>query len=69
MWILTSEYNQYDQEGSYFEDAWDHKPTREELLENEMVGERDIDHLLAGGGRRNYEHVWLNLFSYKENYD
>lgn len=31
MWILTSEYNDYDQHGAYFEAAFDVKPTFKEL--------------------------------------
>lgn len=32
-WVLTSEYNEYDQHGEYFVDVWDHKPSKEEVYQ------------------------------------
>jgi len=56
IWVLTEEYNDYDQHGEYFVHAWDHRPTREELLakgvpEKQMHCTDLPDHVLSGGGR------------------
>jgi hypothetical protein len=32
VWVLTKEYNEYDQYGEYFVHAWDHAPTANELF-------------------------------------
>jgi hypothetical protein len=66
MWILTEEYNDYDQYGEYFVYAWPCKPAKEELLkvlEYYMDG-RLLDHVYSGGGRTDrYESHW---YSFKE---
>ena len=31
IWVLTSEYNDYDQREEYFVHAWNHKPQLSEL--------------------------------------
>ena len=59
MWILTEEYNDYDQHGEYFLHAWLFKPTKSQLLEH--VDGSLLDHILAGGGRLGTEHVWYYL--------
>lgn len=73
IWILTEEYNDYDQHGAYFIEAWDHKPTREELekylsfhkdtLKNHINSQ--FDWLLSGGGRQKDEYTWYNLERHK----
>lgn len=54
VWILTSEYNDYDQHGAYFERVWKSKPTKEQLLDylswpkdNPYI-EKDIQFILEG---------------------
>jgi len=69
IWVLTSEYNDYDQHGAYFEQAWDHKPDREELVD--QLKDTDyrgwvpsyalVTHILEGGGRQGNEDTWYNL--------
>jgi hypothetical protein len=64
VYILTREENQYDQFGEYFVDVFANKPTKEQLqhlfIPNEEL-EININHLLEGGGRRNYEDTWYYL--------
>jgi len=62
IWVLTQEYNDYDQHGDYLICAWDHKPTSQELL-SEGITEPEIDHVLHGGGRINHEYSWYNLYT------
>ena len=62
IWVLTRCINAYDQDGEYFEHAWDHKPNKNELSE---VTEDDNEHshwlLETGGGRKKYEQEWYFL--------
>jgi hypothetical protein len=65
IWVLTEEYNDYYQHGEYFLEAWDHKPTREELIAATVEPQR-VEHVLAGGGRckgpgRYYDEQWYYL--------
>jgi len=62
IWIVTKEYNAYDQYGDYFCAAFNEKPTfkeLKELLPNEWNA--TIDKLTRGGGRENTEDSWYNL--------
>ena len=69
MWILTEEYNDYDQHGAYFVTAWTEKPSREEVARVCGIdtsgrftnSDKMIDHMLLGGGRVEYEYQWYNL--------
>lgn len=73
VWVLTTEYNQYDQEGAYLCAVWPAKPTVKQLAEffsytsassvvgNVMGALAFIMHLEAGGGRRGVEDQWYNL--------
>jgi hypothetical protein len=70
IWVLTKEYNAYDQYGEYFIHAWTHKPTAKELLDQGVPakswGDCDLhQHVLAGGGRRDngkvYDDEWYWL--------
>jgi hypothetical protein len=65
IWVLTRSHNEYDQYGDYFDGAWDHKPTIEEL--NKAGVEMDeIGWVWNGGGRQNdFVDVWYNLFEVK----
>ena len=61
MWIITFAVNAYDQEGDYFDRAFDKKPTVEELNKLGYDGE----HLINGGGRKGVEHTWYFLTEIK----
>lgn len=63
VWILTRDYNDYNQHGEYFVEVFASKPTREQLLKCD-VPEQDIEHVLNGGGRRDAKQDywdWFNL--------
>jgi len=61
MWVITFAINAYEQDGDYLERVFDHKPTNKELEELGYDGE----HLLKGGGRKNFEHKWYFLTELK----
>lgn len=60
IWVLTESYNDYDQHGEYYLQAWLSKPTKEDLIKV-GVNPGETDHVLAGGGRRNNEYQYYNL--------
>lgn len=71
-WVLTSEYNLYDQCGEYYICAFANKPNLKTLAEafsdvesiefkNIMDGVAFLEHVLGGGGRRDAEEYWYNL--------
>lgn len=59
LWIILRSINQYDQDGEYFEMAFDHKPSVKELNKLGYDGE----YLIEGGGRKNVEYEWYTLIS------
>lgn len=61
IWVLTSEYNEYDQHGEYFETVFIGKPTSEQIKKHCGVTEQGAVHILAGGGRVKNEDHWYNL--------
>ena len=72
VWILTSEYNEYDQMGEYFIAVFGEKPSLEKLantlkeeeniqFKNILEGIAFLHHLLNSGGRRGTEDKWYNL--------
>ena len=68
MYVLTREHNLYDQEGEYyvaiFKNIDDVKKRLKEVIKKDgYSGGSDelLNHILEGGGRRNYEEVWFNL--------
>ena len=61
IWILTEEYNDYDQHGEYFVDCFKNKPTKEQLQTYTNENDTGLNHLLNGGGRIRYEGHWYNL--------
>jgi hypothetical protein len=72
VWILTSEVNDYDQHGKYFQGVFSEKPTIETLAiffakNDKQVGHNIpsalalIEHIRAGGGRRGNEDMWYYL--------
>jgi hypothetical protein len=68
IWVLTTEYNDYDQHGEYFVAAFLSKPGFDALLE--IVGsEKVAERLLAKdstGGRIGVEHQWWYLREFEE---
>lgn len=66
IWVLTTEYNEYDQFGEYFVAAWRQKPTKDQLQPLTSMNDFGLDHLLKGGGRLEYEYQWYNLKEYPE---
>lgn len=60
IYVLTEEYNEYDQYGEYFVHAWIGKPTDMQLAEHVRPG-NNIDWILRGGGRIDKEYHWYNL--------
>ncbi len=62
VWILTSEYNDYDQHGEYFEGIWFSRPLIEQLKE---VGVEDFwaSKLVAGeeGRVKGYNYIRYTL--------
>jgi hypothetical protein len=63
IWVLTKEYNDYNQHGEYFIHAWLEKPTKENLQEylNSWYLQAFSEHILNGGGRKRLEDEWYNL--------
>ena len=66
IWILTQEYNAYDQYGEYFVDCWLNKPTAQELLSNGVPANR-LEYTLNGGGRldKEFDNDWFYLVEKK----
>lgn len=60
IYVLTEEYNAYEQCGEYFVHAWIGKPSHKEL-QLYVDPSTDLDYLLCGGGRRYKEDHWYNL--------
>jgi hypothetical protein len=64
VWVLTSEYNDYDQHGEYFLAVWSKKPTHKDLM-HYGVDQNRIEHVLNGGGRIiegvNWDYRWWYL--------
>ena len=60
VWILTEEYNEYDQHGEYFLAVFAEKPTAEKLIKI-GVHESEVEHVLSGGCRIKNEHQWYHL--------
>lgn len=61
VWILTMEVNRHDQYGQYFINVYKNKPTREQLLVVDEIDDNNVDHILAGGGRKNVEDFFFHL--------
>jgi len=60
IWNLTSEVNEYDQQGEYYVKTFIKKPTRKVLL-SLGVPENLVNHVLNGGGRQHFEDEWFHL--------
>lgn len=61
VWIVTSEYNDYDQHGEYFVAVFLLKPTFKELKKTLGLDKITTQNLTKGGGRQNTENIWYNL--------
>lgn len=60
VWILTEEFNDYDQHGEYFVAVFAAKPTHQQLTTQEVPINR-LRHVLNGGGRKDMEDHWFHL--------
>ena len=70
-WVLTSEYNDHDQHGEYFEAIFAEQPTLEQLAgyfkgssgmpRDVMEAVAFLEKLRKGGGRIETEYCWYNL--------
>lgn len=60
VWILTCEYNDYDQWGEYFCAMFASKPTPDQLMAK-GVPRTSLRHVMKGGGRKNNENPWFYL--------
>ena len=65
LYILTEEYNEYDQYGKYFLAWFTLVPTISQLTKLE-ISKEDALHILKGGGRRGTEQTWYNLHEVEE---
>lgn len=67
IWVLTKEVNDYNQHGAYFVRAWVGKPTEADVKKEIGVSDYQWNelkygkHIMAGGGRINYEYDWYIL--------
>jgi hypothetical protein len=60
VFVLTQEYNDYDQYGEYFVAVYANKPSHQELSK-QGVPQNRLRHVLNGGGRKEWEDVWFWL--------
>lgn len=60
LWLLTVEYNDYDQHGEYFVDLYLNKPTHQDLTKHK-VPTNLLCHVLNGGGLIDDEYEWWHL--------
>ena len=61
VWVLTSEYNEYDQFGEYFISVHKEKPSVETLQKDTGCSYAYCQHIYEKGGRQKDEDVWFNL--------
>lgn len=60
VWVLTQEFNEYDQYGEYFIAVFGNKPHHDDLTFLGVPTNR-LRHVLNGGGRKDDEHSWFYL--------
>ena len=72
MWVLTEEYNDYDQHGEYFIRCWVDYPSIEEVtatLKREGNNDEELfAHVFSGGGRIKHEDFWYHFRQTKDGY-
>lgn len=61
IWVLTKEYNDYNQYGEYYISAFKEKPSIEMITNIVGCSDELAEWILSGGGREGYEDVWYNL--------
>ena len=61
VYVLTEEYNQYDQYEEYFLKVFKNQPTDVELMKLLKINQTDAIHILNGGGRIGVEDNWYIL--------
>jgi len=70
VWIITEEYNEYDQHGQYFIAWFSEKPTVEQITKCLDCDDNTAIHVANGGGRRvfgvRHEDQWYHLKEVKE---
>ncbi len=60
VWVLTKEFNEYDQFGEYFVAVFPDKPHHSQLT-TYGVRQNRLKHTLEGGGRVGTEYEWFHL--------
>ena len=62
IWVLTRAINEYGQEGEYFVDAWDAKPTEEQLKKATGLDKWDRVREDSKGRREYYNDFYIEFF-------
>ena len=66
-WVVLSDYNDYNQYGTYFIAWFSTKPTIKQLRALNLTSHEDVlENLLLGGGRLHSEDVWYYLREVEE---
>lgn len=65
IWVLTKEYNDYNQYGEYYIAAFKEKPSTEMIKTVISCSDEMAAWILSGGGREGVEDVWYNLVEEK----
>lgn len=67
IYILTSEYNDYDQHGEYFIEAFSNVPQIEQLQKHidYKLNKDDYNHIINGGGRRESYKDYHNWYYFR----
>lgn len=65
IWVLTKEYNDYNQHGEYYVAAFKEKPSTEMIKTIINCSDDMAAWILSGGGREGIEDVWYNLIEEK----
>lgn len=62
IWVLTEEYNEYDQYGEYFLEVFTNIPHLNYLKQTYNMSTEEAKHVQKGGGRRkDTEQHWFHL--------
>ncbi len=60
IWVITEEFNDYNQHGGYFVCAFDHSPTYDDLITAGFSKGYAL-RILSGGGRFDDEYHWFEI--------